>query len=199
MLLTKPKFVWPIVFALIAIGLIVLYERHYKTKTYAWFKLVPKEDSEVFEKMSASEKRGDFEGAEALALEGVDGKPPDDALLNAISVMYFERAQTDSANRAKWVSTAVDYSERALKANPADVVNIYNLGESYATAGMNMSKLDACRYYQKSLDILEHLQTDSVLKGDRMIIEGEDVPTEPYRARLDEKIKQVKMLHRSCR
>ena len=195
----RPIFLWMIVATVGAVGLGVLYERHYKTKTYAWFKLAPKEDNGVLERIEELRRNGDFEGAGVLALNGIDGKPPDDFLLQTVSYTYFERAQAEPAKRSQWVGMAVQYSERALQANPGDVVNVFNVGESYAIAGMNLSKPEACVYYEKALDIFEHLKTDPILKNDRAIIEGEGVPTEPYRVRLDAKIEQVKMLHDSCR
>ena len=189
-----------VILAAIATGSARLSQNHNETSVHAWSKLAPAEDNEVFEKILECRKKGDFDGAVAAANKGVDGKPPDDFLLQTISDTYFERAQQeDGTKREESVSLAVQYSERALETNPGDVVNVFNVGETYLTAAMNLHKPKGCSYYQKSLEIFERLRTDPTLKSEWGTIEGERIPTEPYRQRLDEKLKQVHQLSAGCR
>jgi tetratricopeptide (TPR) repeat protein len=166
--------------------------------THPWFKTAPAEDNQVFEKILQSRKNKDFEEAIALARKGVNGKSPDDFLLQTVADTYFERAQEEPAKREQWVKLALQYSEQALQENPADIVNVFNVGESYLSAGMNMSTPGSCGYYEKSLERFEKLKADPALKNDSAIIEGELVSMNPYRQRLDEKIKQVRQLATGC-
>ncbi len=208
----KSMFIKPTVLAVMAMGASVACQKHYEAgaqassqvapaeekKTGAWFKVAPPEDQEVLQKVLQCTKKGDFDSAVTLALQGVNGKPPDDFLLQTIAYMYFQRAQEDPAKRMEWVSLAVQYSERALKANPGDVVNLFNLGESYQLAGMNAPVPSGCGCYRKSLEVFERLAADPILKNDWGVIEGERVRMEAYRQRLDDKVKEVRMAVSRC-
>jgi|HubBroStandDraft_6_1064221.scaffolds.fasta_scaffold436102_2 hypothetical protein len=188
-----------IILAAMATGSAVLLHKHDEITTHPWLKKAPAEDNEVFERILEYRKKQDFDGAAAAADKGVNGKPPDDFLLQTISDTYFERAQQeDATKREQWVSLAVQYSERALEKNPGDVVNVFNVGETYLTAAMNLHKPNGCSYYQKSLEVFERLKADPILKGEWGMIEGERVPIQPYRQRLDEKIKEVQQLAAGC-
>jgi len=85
-------------------------------------------------------------------------------------VTYFERAQADQAHKEKWIELAVRYSERALEANPNDLVNVFNLGDSYMAAGMNLDKPLGCSYYEKSLQTFDHLRANRISRanGERL-------------------------------
>lgn len=186
------------ILGVVAIGTATLSQKDEGTE-HAWFKKAPVADNAVFERILEDRKKGDFDGAVAAALGGVGGKPPDDFLLQTVSDTYFEEAQQgDDAQRGQWIGLAVQYSERALAMNPGDVVNAFNVGETYLTAAMNLHKPSGCSYYQKSLEVFERLKTDPILKGEWGTIEGERVPMEAYRQRLDEKIKQVHQLSSGC-
>jgi tetratricopeptide (TPR) repeat protein len=188
-----------IILAALVTGSAVLCHERGETTTHTWFKKAPAEDNEVFEKILAYRKKQDFDGAVAVANNGVNGKPPDDFLLQTISDTYFERAQQeDATKREQWVRLAVQYSERALETNPGDVVNVFNVGETYLTAAMNLQKPNGCSYYQKSLEVFERLKVEPILKGEWGTIEDERVPIQPYRQRLDEKIKEVQRLVAGC-
>lgn len=164
----------------------------------AWSKISPSSDNEIFKKIEKYRKDGDFERAVAVALTPVGGRQPDDFLLQTTAYTYFQRAQSDAANKEKWVALAVQYSERALAANPNDLVNVFNLGESYSAAGMNLGKPTACPYYEKSLQTFDRLKADRGLQGEWGTIEGERVQLAPYRKKLDEHIKTVRMLGARC-
>ena len=164
----------------------------------AWVKSAPAQDNEVFENVLAARRRGDFDGALAIALRGVDGRSPDDFLLQVAADTCFERAQGDSSQRERWVELGVQYSEQALRANPKDLVNVYNLGMSYLAAGMNLQKPRGCSYYKKSLEILEDLRANPILKGEFGVMNGEKLPLEPYRHKLDDQIQQIRVLASGC-
>jgi tetratricopeptide (TPR) repeat protein len=199
MIRVKPAIIALTILTAVGTGSVLLSQKQNEASLHAWSKLAPAEDNEVFEKMLECKKKGDFDGAVALALKGVNGKPADDFLLQAVSSTYFERAQQDNpSRREQWVTSAVQYSERALAANPRDVVNVFNIGETYLTAAMNLQKPNSCGYYEKALGVFERLKTDPILKGEWATIEGERVPMEPYRQRLDDEIKQVRQLSSGC-
>jgi tetratricopeptide (TPR) repeat protein len=197
MLRLKPILIGLVIVAAMGTGGIALF-RNGNNAEHPWFKLAPAEDNELFRKVLDYRNKGDFDAAVSVALKGIAGKPPDDFLLETIADTYFERAQKDPAGREQWVKLAVQYSERALEVNPTDPVNVFNVGESYLTAGMNLPTSSACDYYQKSLETLERLQTDPILKNESALIEGERVSMEPYRKRLGEKITQVRQLAAGC-
>ncbi len=85
-------------------------------------------------------------------------------------------------------------AERALDANPSDLVNVFNVGESYVAAGMNLSKPAGCPYYEKSLRAFQRLKHDPALQGEWGTIEGERVQVAPYREGLDRHTKNLRML-----
>lgn len=94
---------------------------------------------------------------------------------------------------------AVQYSEKALQAEPGDLVNAFNVGQSYRLAGMNSDKPRSCDYYRKSLEKFEQLKVDPVLQSERGMIEGEQVPMGPYRRALDYEIRLTQTLQSSCK
>jgi len=163
-----------------------------------WAKIAPAEDNKVFESVLEYRKTGDFERAVAVATESHNGRPPDDFLLQTTAVTYFERAQADQAHKEKRVELAVRYSERALESNPNDLVNVFNLGDSYMAAGMNLDKPLGCSYYEKSLQTFDHLRANPDLRGEWGTIEGERVRLEPYRQKLYEHMKNLQMLAAKC-
>jgi hypothetical protein len=167
-------------------------------KADAWSKTVPTEDNNVFEQILEYRKKGDFERAIAVAVETSNGRRPDDFLLQATAVTYFQRAQADQMNKEKWVDLAVQYSKDALDAKPNDLVNVFNLGDSYMAAGMNLSKPVGCSYYGKSLLVFDSLKADPSLQGEWGTIEGKRVQLTPYRAKLDEHIANLRRLAIGC-
>lgn len=186
-----------VILAAMMAGVAMLLQNHRET-THAWFKIAPTEDNELFEKVLENRRNGDFDDAVTTALKGVKGKPSDDFLFQTIADTYFERAQKEPVKREQWVNLAVQYSERALVVNPGDIVNVFNVGESYLTAGMNRPKPSGCGYYRKSLETFERLEVDPILGGKSGTIEGERVSTGPYRKKLEEKIAQVRQLTAGC-
>lgn len=163
-----------------------------------WSKIAPAADNGVFEKVLQYRKSGDFERAVAVAIEPLNGRQPDDFLLQATADTYFQRAQADQPNREHWVILAVEYSERALQKNPKDLVNAFNVGESYMAAGMNLPKPMGCDYYEKSLQVFEPLESDPALEGEWGTIEGARVFLEPYRHKLRQHIENLRLLAVKC-
>jgi hypothetical protein len=186
------------VLVVMAMICVLLLEKRTASIEHAWFKSAPIEDNEVFEQVLEHRNRKDFDRAVAVALKGVNGKTPDDFLLQTVADTYFERAEADTAKREQWTSLAVQYSEQALQTNPNDLVNVFNVGESYLSAGMSLPNTEGCMYFKKSLDVFEQLKANSILQQKSGVIEGKDVYMMPYRQRLDEKIKQVRMSRAGC-
>jgi tetratricopeptide (TPR) repeat protein len=164
----------------------------------AWSKTAPAEDNKAFEQILEYRKRGDFERAITVAVEPVNGKQPDDFLLQTTAVTYFQRAQADQINKEKWVVLAVQYSERALQANPTDLVNVFNVGDSYMAAGMNLGKPLGCSYYEKALQAFDHLKANPALQGEWGTIEGERVLLAAYRQKLDQHMENLRVLSIKC-
>lgn len=169
------------------------------SEEHPWFKRTPESDIPVLKKILEYRSQKDWVRAIDAASSTMGPTGVDDFLLETLSDTYFERAQDDTPNRMRWVKDAVKYSERALKTNPADPINIFNLGEAYLTAGMNADrKADACVYYQNSLHVFEGLKEHPTLKDEWGTIEGERVRIAPYRQSLENKIKQVRGLAAEC-
>lgn len=182
-----------------ALALSFIFAQREKGETAkAWSKVAPAGDNNVFEQVLELRKKGDFERAVAVAIDPVNGKQPDDFLLQTTAVTYFQRAQADQTNKENWVDLAVQYSERALQMNPNDLVNVFNVGDSYTAAGMNLGKPLGCPYYEKSLHTFERLKADPGLQGEWGTIEGERVRLAPYRHKLDEHMKNLRMLAVKC-
>lgn len=164
----------------------------------AWSMTAPAKDKDRFEKVLECREKGDFEQAAAVALQPSNGTPPDDFLLEATAITYFQRAQVDQANKGKWVVLATQYSERALQANPTELVDTFNLAESYMTAGINLGKPQGCAYYKKSLDAFMMLKADAGLQGERGTVGGEQVQLAPYRTKLDQHIDTLRAVAAGC-
>ena len=164
----------------------------------AWSKAAPAKDNKVFEQVLEYRKRGDFERAVAVAIEPRNGEQPDDFLLQTTAMTYFQRAQADQANKEKWVALAVQYSERALEANPSDLVNVFNVAASYMAAGMNLGKPQGCPYYEKSLQVFQRLKVDPTLQSEHGTIEGKRVLLAPYRRKLDQHVENLRALAAKC-
>jgi tetratricopeptide (TPR) repeat protein len=172
-------------FALLATLRSIAWSQHERGDSEeAWSKTAPDVDKDLFQQVLEYRKRGEFEKAVALATKPSHGKNPDDFLLQTTAVTYFERAQADQSNKEKWVSLAVKYSERALQANPKDLINVFNLADSYMAAGMNLPRPESCKYYEKSLNTFRRIEKDSALQGDWGTIDGERVRLQPYREKL---------------
>lgn len=191
--------VWIVCLILVALVLgFTLAQRQKSETSNSWSKVAPVEDDSVFEQVLELRKKGDFERAAAVAIDPANGRQPDDFLLQATAVTYFQRAQADQPNKDKWVDLAVQYSERALQKNPDDLVNVFNLGDSYTAAGMNLGKPLGCPYYEKSLQVFNGLEADPRLQGKWGNIEGGRVRLAPYRNKLDERMKNLRMLAVNC-
>jgi tetratricopeptide (TPR) repeat protein len=188
------------VFAVPAVLVVALmFAQKEKVKTQeTWVKIAPAKDNKIFEHVLEYRRMGDFEHAVAAAIEPVNGKPPDDFLLQTAAVTYFQRAQADQTNKEKWVELAIHYSKRALEADPDDLVNIFNVGDSYMAAGMNLGKPAGCSYYEESFQTFDRLKANPGLQGEWGTIEGERVQLEPYRQKLEEHMKNLQMLARKC-
>lgn len=154
---------WPIVLAVLAASLGFAQTERLEIRE-PWAKVAPTGDNRVFEQILEYRKKGDFERAAAVAIEQVNGEQPDDFLLQATAMTYFQRAQADRINKKKWVDLAIEYSERAFQANPSDLVNLFNVADGYMTAGMNLGKPEGCTYYEKSAEACERLESDPAIQ-----------------------------------
>jgi tetratricopeptide (TPR) repeat protein len=166
----------------------------------AWSKPVPDRHNALILKISALEKAGNFDEAVSLTTKALENRPTDDLLLQELANVYFLRAQHDTNRREEFVRIALDYSERALAANPDDLVNSYVLAEDYETAGMNLGESKkSCILYGKSLHILELLKNNTILEKPSAKIGSEFVATAPYKKRLAAKISEVQSLAARCK
>jgi len=181
------------------VALFVYAQKEKDESSSAWSKTAPAADNKQFEQILDYRKKGDFERAVAVATESINGKQPDDFLLQTTAVTYFQWAQADHVNKEKWITLAVQYSERALKANPTDPVNTFDLGDSYMAAGMNLGKPSGCPHYEKSLQLFEELRASPALQGEWGTIDGQRVRLLPYRQKLDGHVKNLRLLAAGCR
>ena len=186
------------VLLVIAVAGFIFAQKEKDHVSEAWSKIAPAADNKLLEQVLEYRKTGKFELAVAVATHPANGKEPDDFLLQTTATTYFQWALADRTNKEKWVTLAVQYSERALRVNPTNPVNKFNLGDSYMAAGMNLGKPSGCPYYRKSLQAFLQLRADPVLQGEWATIEGEHVEVAPYRQKLDEHVKNLRMLAGEC-
>lgn len=193
--------------AVVALALAVLlswwlYERHRSAYEQAWTKQVPPERSEVFGRIQQSWQHNDFDTATQIALDSVRGVPSDDILYSTVSNIYFSRTQSDPTRNEnkneQWVKLAVRYAERALAANPSDLVNTYNLAQSYRAAGMNSQPPVSCEYYRDSAKAFEALASNEALRQQSGIIESEKVDFQLYRRKLSDQLNDLHQLMSHC-
>jgi hypothetical protein len=163
-----------------------------------WFKRAPAEDNVLFERVLEFRKNKEFQEAVEIALTGTNGKMPDDFMLQSVADTYFERAQQDPNSQQLWVRLALKYSQQALESNPADIINVFNVADSYFAAGLNMPKPDACSYYATALKDFEMLRGNPLLMQESGVVEGETVSMGPFRHQLDERVKQVRSVVSGC-
>ncbi len=183
----------------IATAVLVWTQGRENTSARAWSKAVPKDQTAVVERTSELVKAGNFEEAINLVEHSLKGTPSDDSLLQRLASIYFMRAQVDPSNRPKWVRTGLEYSTRALAANPSDIINVYNVGESQMTVAMNLQRPEACDSYRAALATFEKLRADKFLSGEYGQVEGERVQLAPYREKLDENIRLVMQAIKTCK
>lgn len=165
-----------------------------------WFKRVPAELDTTVQNVIESREKGDFDKAIGTALGALRGGASDDILFEALADTYFERAQTDHDSHDRWIVNAVEYSEKAFRSNPSDVVNQFNLGQSYATAGYNfaLGSPSSCKYFKEAMSTMEDLNSSPRLQGEWGIVEGERVRLVAYRMALRNKIEEVHTALSKC-
>lgn len=181
--------------AVIAASLGWLYfQREQAEYSRAWFQRIPVTYNTLFENVLLARQRGDFEGATRMALDSVRGDSSDDVLYRMASDTYFERAQSEPSRRDEFVKLGVQYSERAIAANPANLVDAYDVAESYETAGMNFDGATSCDYFKKAEEHFEALLAKQLFKQHSAVIGGEEVNVRPFRSKGNDKLKEVRQL-----
>lgn len=196
------RWLWLLIVSLASVGMLATIaacqEEH---KENPWFQVVPPEYSDLSQKVMTLQKQGRFDDAVQLLEHSLRGQSSDDVLLRMIAYTHFGHAQADTPEREKWAKLGVQFSEKALQANPKDVVNLYNLGESYLLAGedlVDVSQSESCRYYQESIDVFEKVAANPVMAKERALIEGEIHRMAPWRDRLNERLSKAKEAYSKC-
>jgi len=146
--------------------------------------------------MEELEHKGQFEEAIQLGLHSLKGQASDDFILQMIAMAYLARAQQDQVQTERWAKLGAEYSGKALDANPSDIVNIFNLGQSYEIAGDDLSTSECCRYYQQAAEAFEKLSP--LLQGNRATSHGRNIRLAPFRKRNDEELADVKRKLTRC-
>lgn len=136
-----------------------------------------------------------FDDAIALGLRSIKGEPGDDYIFHAIATIYFVRALHDKNQSGKWTRLGADYSERALRANPTDIANIFNVGVNFMVVGDDLDT-GGCDYYRKSLDIFESLVPR--LQGYQAVTQGRTVQLAPFGKRNEEYLSMLRSRLRRC-
>jgi hypothetical protein len=180
--------------AVIAALLGWFYQREQTEYSRARFQTIPAPYTTLFENVLKARQQGDFEGAARMALDSVRGDSSDDVLYRMASDSYFERAQTEPSRREELVKLGVQYSERAFAANPTDLIDAYDVAESYETAGMKFDGATSCDYFKKAEEHFEVLLMKQVFKQHSAVIGGEEVNVRPFRSKGNDKLKEVRQL-----
>jgi hypothetical protein len=95
--------------------------------------------------MSELEQKDQFEDEIQLGLRSRTGGSSDDFIYQMVARAYATREYKDPKQSAKWAEFAAEYAEKALSADPNDLSNIFNAGQTYELAGNNLPTSDSCR------------------------------------------------------
>jgi tetratricopeptide (TPR) repeat protein len=146
--------------------------------------------------MTELEQKEQFEDAIQLGLRSRTGQASDYFIYQMVARAYATREYKDPKQSAQWAELAAQYAEKALSADPNNLSNIFNVGQTYGLAGDNLPTSDSCRYFQRAVELLENLSPK--LQGDRATIQGESFRLAPFRKRNAEEVSDVKRHLASC-
>jgi hypothetical protein len=83
-----------------------------------------------------------------------------------------------------------------MNADPQNLSNVFNAGETYALAGDNLPTSESCLYYRKAAEVFEKL--DPKLQGDHATIQGKSFRLAPFRLHTAEELARVKRQLATC-
>jgi tetratricopeptide (TPR) repeat protein len=145
-------------------------------------------------------QREQFEDEIQLGLRSLTGRPSDYFIYQMVAQAYaireYRDPNKDPKQAAQWAELAAQYAEKALSAEPNDLSNIFNVGQTYELAGDNLTTSDSCRYFQRAVEVLENLSPK--LQGDRATIQGESFRLASFRQHNAEEVSRVKRQLASC-
>ena len=170
--------------------------RYQNMRAPAWSLTPPPGFGDVGFQMFELEQKEQFEDAIQLGLRSRTGRPSDHFIYQMVAQAYAIREYKDPKQSAEWAQFAAQYAEKALSADPNDLSNIFNVGQTYELAGNNLPTSDSCRYFQRAVELLENLSPK--LQGGRATIQGESFRLAPFRQHNAEEVSNVKRQLASC-
>lgn len=191
-------------FGLIVLALLVaavpLLIHYQDTRAQAWSLTSPPGLGDVATQMAELGERAQFEEEIQLGLRSRTGRPSDYFIYQMVAQAYaireYRDPNKDPKQAAQWAELAAQYAEKALSAEPNDLSNIFNVGQTYELAGDNLPTSDSCRYFQRAVEVLENLSPK--LQGNRATIGGESFRLGPFRQHNAEELSRVKRQLASC-
>jgi tetratricopeptide (TPR) repeat protein len=191
---------------LIALAVLVLVVAdvlliHYQNmRTQAWSLITPPGLEDIASQMAELGEREQFDDEIQLGMRSLTGRPSDYFIYQMVAQAYaireYRDPNKDPKQATRWAELAAQYAEKALSAEPNDLSNIFNVGQTYELAGDNLSTSDSCRYFQRAVELLENLSPK--LRGDRATIQGESFRLAPFRQHNAEEVSRVKRQLASC-
>jgi len=182
------------VLVLVVAGALLI--RYQNMRAQAWSLITPPGLGDVASQMAELEQREQFEDEIQLGLRSRTGRASDYFIYQMVAQAYAIREYKDPKQSAQWAELAAQYAEKALSAEPNDLSNIFNVGQTYELAGNNLPTSDSCRYFQRAVELLENLSPK--LQGDRATIQGESFRLAPFRQHNAEEVSSVKRQFASC-
>ncbi len=170
--------------------------RYQNMRTEPWSLTSPPEFANVAGQMIEFEQKDQYEDEIQLGLRSRTGGASDYFIYQMVARAYATREYKDPKRSAQWAELAAQYAEKALSADPNDLSNIFNVGQTYELAGDNLPTSDSCRYFQRAVELLENLSPK--LQGDRATIQGESFRLAPFRQHDAEEVSLVKRQLASC-
>jgi tetratricopeptide (TPR) repeat protein len=182
--------------AVVLMSAVAFYIYRLQTSIPAWSLVWPSEYVDVVTQMKELEEKGLFEDEIQLGLRSVRQQPSDSFLYQIIAQAYAYREYKEPQHASEWAKLASEYSEKALNADPNDLSNIFNVGQTYRIAGDSLPTSESCFYYQRAVDVLEKLAPK--LQGNRATIQGVSFRLAPFREHNAEELARVKRELSSC-
>jgi len=146
--------------------------------------------------MLGLEAQGHFDDAIQAGVQSVKGQPSDYFIYQMIARAYTDRAYKDPQQSSKWARLAAEYADKAMNADPTDLSNVFNVGQTYEIAGDNLPTSESCFYYQKAAGVFRELTPK--LDGDRATIQGKSFRLAPFRLHNSERLSDVTRQLASC-
>jgi tetratricopeptide (TPR) repeat protein len=156
---------------------------------YRWFRHDAQESSGVIPRMQELTRERRYDEAVQIGQSALKNISADDGVLQQIALVYLRRAQIETGDKTQFTGQAVDYSEKALAAKPANQLDFYATARVLDIAG-DYSVTLRCEHYERSVSLFEkRLQ---FLTGESVEVEGKTVPTVQLRQENDYLLQRVK-------